>query len=67
MKPDEMRSQIMDAIAGTIKEQKLTQQRVAELIGTTQGRGSSLDKRKIDLFKLDNLIHISNKLGLLVS
>ena len=57
----------MDAIADTIKDQGLTQQRVAELIGTTQGRVSNLVNGRIDLFSLDNLIHISNKLGLVVS
>ena len=66
-KPDEFRSQMIDAIAATIKEQGMTQQRVSELIGTTQGRVSNLVNGRIDLFSLDNLVNISGKLGLIVS
>ena len=57
----------MDSIAATIKEQGLTQQRVSEMIGTTQGRVSNLVNGRIDLFSLDNLITIASKLGLIVS
>jgi predicted XRE-type DNA-binding protein len=67
MKPDQMRSAIMGSIAATIKEQGLTQQRVSEMIGTTQGRVSNLVNGRIDLFSLDNLITIASKLGLIVS
>lgn len=61
---EELKSSLIDSIALAIKDQGLTQQRVAEMLGTTQGRVSNLVTGRIDLFSLDNLVNICGKLGM---
>jgi predicted XRE-type DNA-binding protein len=66
-KVDELKSSVIDSITGFIESNELSQQRVGEMIGATQGRVSNLINGRIDLFSLDNLVNISSKLGLIVS
>ena len=66
-KPAEFRSALISAIGDSIKAQGMTQQRVGELIGLRQGRVSNLLNGRIDLFSLDALIDVANKIGLIVS
>ena len=61
---EEVKSVLSDAIRTSIESQGMTQQRVAELIGTTQGRVSNLVNGRIDLFSLDNIVNICGKLGM---
>ena len=51
-------------ITKAIAKNNMTQQRVAEIIGVTQGRVSNLVTGRVDLFSLDNLVNIAAKLGL---
>ena len=58
-----LRSDIMFEIAQTIKKQKLTQKRVAEILGITQPKVSCLINGKLSMFSLDNLLVYLKALG----
>lgn len=64
---DEIKSSLVDAVDLHIKDRGMTQQRVAEILGVTQGRVSNLVNGRMDLFSLDNLVNICGRLGMNVS
>jgi len=61
-----IRARLMIAIEGWIEERGLTQQRAAELLGTTQPRISDLVRGKIDQFTIDSLVKMLSHTGLQV-
>ena len=62
-----LRSELMMAINSHLKTHKLTQQKAATLLKTTQPRVSAIKQGKIDDFRLDMLIDFAHRLGLHVS
>jgi predicted XRE-type DNA-binding protein len=61
-----IRSAMMRALVGFIRDNKLTQARAAELLGVTQPRISDLMRGKIDLFSIDSLVNLLAAVGLRV-
>ena len=61
-----IRSAMMRALVGFIREKKLTQARAAKLLGITQPRVSDLMRGKIHLFSIDNLVVLLAAAGLRV-
>ena len=61
-----IRSARMRALVSFIRESKLTQARVAKLLGITQPRVSDLMRGKIHLFSIDNLVVLLAAAGLRV-
>ena len=62
-----LRSALMIEISERIKDQKLTQAQAAEVLHISQPRVSALLKGKINDFRLDSLVDIAHRLGMLVS
>jgi len=62
-----LRSELLSAIIESIKEKKLLQREVTEMLDITQPRASALINGKIDDFRLDTLVDISHRLGLKIS
>lgn len=62
-----IRAALMRAIEQEIDKRKLTQEKAAKLLGITQPRVSDLTRGKIQLFTIDILINILEKLGKPVS
>jgi predicted XRE-type DNA-binding protein len=61
-----IRSAMMRALIGFIRESSLTQARAAELLGVSQPRISDLMRGKIDLFSIDSLVNLLAAAGLRV-
>jgi predicted XRE-type DNA-binding protein len=61
-----IRAVLMDAIEGLIESRGLTQQRAAELLGTTQPRVSDLVRGKINEFTIDSLVRMLSHAGVRV-
>jgi predicted XRE-type DNA-binding protein len=61
-----IRARLMDAIEELIAARGLTQQRAAELLGTTQPRVSDLVRGKINEFTIDSLVRMLSHAGLRV-
>jgi predicted XRE-type DNA-binding protein len=59
-----LRAQVAIKIVETARERKLTQGRIASLAGVTQPRISDLMRGRLDLFSLDSLVDIADRLGL---
>lgn len=61
-----VRSQLMIALKSYIKERGLTQEEAAEQMGVTQPRISDLTRGKIDLFSIDMLVNMLDRVHLRV-
>jgi predicted XRE-type DNA-binding protein len=61
-----IRAVLMDAIEDLIESRGLTQQRAAELLGTTQPRVSDLVRGKINEFTIDSLVRMLAHAGVRV-
>jgi len=59
-----LRAELTSEIIERISERKLTQARTAQLIGVTQPRISDLMRGRLDLFSLDTLVDIADRVGL---
>lgn len=59
-----LRAQLANEIIETVRERKLTQAKAAELIGVTQPRISDLMRGRLDLFSLDSLVDMADRIGL---
>lgn len=58
-----IRSQLMNIIAGSIQKEGLTQQQAAERLKISQPRVSNLIHGKLDLFSIDALLDMMERLG----
>ncbi len=61
-----IRARLMITIESWIEGRCLTQQRAAELLGTTQPRISDVVRGKIDQFTIDSLVNMLTHAGLQV-
>jgi predicted XRE-type DNA-binding protein len=61
-----IRSAMMRALAGFVRENRLTQARAAKLLGVSQPRISDLMRGKIHLFSIDSLVNLLAAAGLRV-
>lgn len=59
-----LRAELANAIIERLHAKKLTQAKAAELIGVTQPRISDLMRGRLDLFSLDALVDIADRVGL---
>ena len=62
-----IRARLMNAIEKEMARQKLTQKKMAELLGVSQPRISDLKRGKIILFSIDSLIDMLAALRISVS
>ncbi len=58
-----LRHQLMSEISGYINHKKMTQSQAAEYFGITQPRISNLVKLKVELFTIDMLVNLLEKIG----
>ena len=61
-----MRSNVMTAINGTVRDWNTTQARAARRLGITQPRLNDLLRGKINKFSLDTLLTLATRAGLKV-
>lgn len=59
-----LRAELANEIIERMHGRKLTQAKAAELIGITQPRVSDLMRGRLDLFSLDALVDIADRIGL---
>lgn len=59
-----LRAELANEIIERLRARKLTQAKVAELIGVTQPRVSDLMRGRLNLFSLDSLVDIADRIGL---
>lgn len=59
-----LRAELANQIIERMQTRKLTQAKAAELIGITQPRVSDLMRGRLNLFSLDALVDIADRLGL---
>jgi predicted XRE-type DNA-binding protein len=59
-----LRAELANEIIERLRARKLTQGKVAELIGVTQPRVSDLMRGRLNLFSLDSLVDIADRIGL---
>jgi len=59
-----LRAEIATRIIETARARKLTQSKIASLAGVTQPRVSDLVRGRLDLFSLDALVDIADRIGL---
>jgi predicted XRE-type DNA-binding protein len=59
-----LRAELANQIIERMKTRKLTQVKAAELIGVTQPRVSDLMRGRLDLFSLDALVDMADRVGL---
>ena len=59
-----LRAQLAIDIVERLRKSKLTQAKAAELIGVSQPRISDLMRGRLDLFSLDVLVDMADKVGL---
>jgi predicted XRE-type DNA-binding protein len=55
---------LANEIIERMRARKLTQAKAAELIGVTQPRVSDLMRGRLNLFSLDSLVDIADRIGL---
>ncbi|GFE84417.1 transcriptional regulator [Steroidobacter agaridevorans] len=59
-----LRAELANEIIERMRARKLTQAKAAELIGVTQPRVSDLMRGRLNLFSLDSLVDIADRIGL---
>lgn len=59
-----LRAELANEIIERMRARKLTQAKAAELIGVTQPRVSDLMRGRLNLFSLDALVDIADRVGL---
>jgi predicted XRE-type DNA-binding protein len=59
-----LRAELASEIIERMQERKLTQAKAAELIGVTQPRISDLMRGRLNLFSLDALVDMADRIGL---
>ena len=59
-----LRAELANEIIERLHAKKLTQAKAAELIGVTQPRVSDLMRGRLNLFSLDSLVDIADRVGL---
>lgn len=59
-----LRAKLANQIIEKMHARKLTQAKAAELAGITQPRVSDLMRGRLNLFSLDSLVDIADKIGL---
>lgn len=59
-----LRAELANEIIERLHAKKLTQAKAAELIGVTQPRVSDLMRGRLNLFSLDALVDIADRVGL---
>lgn len=59
-----LRAELANEIIERLRAQRLTQAKAAELIGVTQPRVSDLMRGRLNLFSLDALVDIADRVGL---
>ena len=59
-----LRAELASEIIEKMHERKLTQAKAAELFGVTQPRVSDLRRGRLDLFSLDALVDMADRIGL---
>lgn len=59
-----LRAELASEIIERMRERKLTQAKAAQLIGVTQPRISDLMRGRLDLFSLDALVDMADRVGL---
>jgi len=59
-----LRAELAIEIVERLRDRKLTQAKAAELIGVTQPRISDLMRGRLDLFSLDVLVDMADRVGL---
>lgn len=59
-----LRAELANEIIERMHDRKLTQAKAAELIGVTQPRISDLMRGRLNLFSLDALVDIADRIGL---
>lgn len=57
------RSELATALIAEIRRRSLTQSRAAALLGVTQPRVSDLMRGRLDLFSLDTLVEMVERVG----
>lgn len=58
-----LRAELANETIERMHERKLTQAKAAELIGVTQPRVSDLMRGRLDLFSLDALVDMADRIG----
>ncbi len=59
-----LRAELANEVIEQLRTHKLTQSKAAELLGVTQPRISDLMRGRLDLFSLDSLVDMGDKIGL---
>lgn len=59
-----LRAEVANQIIERMRARKLTQAKAAELIGVTQPRISDLIRGRLNLFSLDALVDMADRVGL---
>lgn len=59
-----LRAELANEVIEQLRSQKLTQSKAAERLGVTQPRISDLMRGRLDLFSLDALVDMADKIGL---
>ena len=59
-----LRAELANQIIERLRRRKLTQSKAAELIGVTQPRVSDLMRGRLNLFSLDALVDMADRVGL---
>jgi predicted XRE-type DNA-binding protein len=59
-----LRAELANEIIEKMHQRKLTQAKAAELLGVTQPRVSDLRRGRLDLFSLDALVDMADRIGL---
>lgn len=59
-----LRAELANEIIERLRGRKLTQARAGDLIGVTQPRISDLMRGRLDLFSLDALVDMADRVGL---
>lgn len=59
-----LRAELANEIIERMRERKFTQAKAAQLIGVTQPRISDLMRGRLDLFSLDALVDMADRVGL---
>jgi predicted XRE-type DNA-binding protein len=59
-----LRAELANEVIEKLRARKLTQAKAAELLGVTQPRVSDLVRGRLDLFSIDALVDMADKIGL---
>lgn len=60
---NDVKSELLKVISRKVKDKGLTQKAAAKIAGVTQPRISNITKGRVDIFTLDKLFDIAEKLG----